>query len=360
MKIAFLGDIALIGCYVKKNENYSYYLDNLKFILNKYDYVVANLESPLTNRTKTLTCKSMHLRSDIENGTILKELGINAVSLANNHVYDFGRKGVEETISELDRLNILWYGIDGKTVYTEVCGQKIALSGFCCYSTNGVNYKKKHKNKGVNLLTLDNVLDQLKSDEKKDAFPILSFHWGIEHTNYPAYEHIYLAKKISEHGPVLIHGHHSHTVQGISKFNGSLIAYSLGNAIFDDGESINKKIKIHLNKENKKSFVLGVTIEDNTIKDYCIEGFSFDKKIMVNYDISSELETYSKLLNETIERKNYEKIRNRQYQKGIKEKFGNHDMRWMLSRLNYYSIGSKIGSIVRNKRYKKEIKKIEG
>lgn len=85
----------------------------------------------------------MHLRSDIENGTILKELGINAVSLANNHVYDFGRKGVEETISELDRLNILWYGIDGKTVYTEVCGQKIALSGFCCYSTNGVNYKKK-------------------------------------------------------------------------------------------------------------------------------------------------------------------------------------------------------------------------
>jgi len=113
MKIAFLGDIALIGKYdITKNQKAKNRLRILANKLKGYDYVVGNLESPLTEVNRTLVCKSMHLKSSIENIELLKYLNIDAVSLANNHLYDYGRSGLEETILVLDKNNIDWLYIE--------------------------------------------------------------------------------------------------------------------------------------------------------------------------------------------------------------------------------------------------------
>jgi len=239
MKIAFLGDIALIGKYdLTKNLRAKDRLNVMAEKLAKYDYVIANLESPLTNKNNTLVCKSMHLRTPNVNVELLKHLHINAVSLANNHSYDFEKKGLEDTIKVLDSNGIEWFGANSKHILKEINGKRVCFSGFCCYSTNGTGYIETGKNGGINPLTYDNIMNQLNVDKENEAFSIMSFHWGDEHTNYPKYEHIRVAEIIANKKDVIICGHHPHIIQGVEKIKNSLVAYSLGNCLFDDCISI--------------------------------------------------------------------------------------------------------------------------
>lgn len=356
MKIAFLGDIALLGQFdITKNKNIRESISCLKSLLKDYDYIVANLESPLTNRRKSLVCKSMHLRSDEDNVQILKMLGVNLVSLANNHIYDYGRKGLEDTISALEKNGIEWYGVDGKTVTKENKDGKIVFSGFCCYSTNGVGYATIGQ--GLNVLTEKNVLAQLRNDMDNEAYSVLSLHFGIEHTNYPACEHIDLMKKIIKTKSVIIHGHHPHVVQGIQTGDNSIIAYSLGNALFDSSESINGRIKLELNEDNRESFVLGVDLKKNCIVNHEIHGFYITDNGIVEHDIESEIRNISEKIGCIADKKQYELMRQEQYKKTVEDKFGKKDFKWMLSRVNYYSIGAKLATFSNKRKYEKEIKR---
>lgn len=357
MKIAFLGDVALLGQFdITKNENVAESIKYLKKVLEKYDYVVANLESPLTNRKKTLVCKSMHLRSAIPNVRVLKELGIRAVSLANNHMYDYGRKGLKDTISTLEQAGIDWYGVDGKDLEICIKEEKIIFSGFCCYSTNGEGYRKK-QGKGINLLNADDVFEQLQRDESKKAFSVLSIHWGIEHTNYPAREHMNLANKLACRKSLLLHGHHPHVIQGITDIGNSTIAYSLGNALFDEAESITGNFKLGLNEENRRSFVLGLNIEKGKIINRVIHGFYISEHGIQAYDIEKELTAISEKLTCIDDIEVYEQMRQKQYQTVIGEKFGKRDFKWLVNRLNYYSIVAKFMAILRKKNYRAEVEK---
>ncbi len=346
MKIAFLGDIALVGQFCKPGIN----IDYLCEILKGYDYIVANLESPLTNRTQTMVPKSMHLRADEESIEVLKKLRVNAVTLANNHTYDYGRKGVEDTIRVLDAAGIEWYGIDGKAITKTVKGEKFTLSGFCCLSTNGTGYRKE-SGKGINTLTREKLEKQVMADKENGSVSIISAHYGIEHTNYPALEHITLFDRVSGENTVVVHGHHPHQIQGIVEKNGSLIAYSLGNALFDKTTSISGAFTVELNEYNRKSFVLGVEIVDGKIQEYEAKGFYITDTGIVPYEIDKELKSISEPLKEIKDKDSYQNMRKAQYQAVLSKKFGKHDIKWLKSRLNYYSLGAKIGSTIRGKKY---------
>jgi hypothetical protein len=180
MRIAFLGDIALIGKYdLTLKPNAKDRLINLAKKLKNYDYIVGNLESPITKSIKTCICKSMHLRSSLESVEILKFLNIDAVSLANNHIYDFGKKGLKDTIKILEDNGIEWFGINSKQLIKKIESENICFSGFCCYSTNGSGYLKAKGKKGIN--PIFNVLlnDQLEIDNKYKSYSIISFHWEM-------------------------------------------------------------------------------------------------------------------------------------------------------------------------------------
>lgn len=358
MKIAFLGDIALIGKYdLSKNPSVKDRLQVLSEKLKEYDYVVGNLESPLTSKSKTLVCKSMHLKSPIINVELLKYLNIKVVSLANNHLYDYGKKGLKDTIRVLDNNDIEWFGANSKSILKEINGQKFSLSGFCCYSTNGSGYIKHRKSEGINLLSYDKIINQLEIDKKNGAFSIMSFHWGDEHTNYPKYEHLCLAEKIAKHKDVLIVGHHPHIIQGIQKINNSIVAYSLGNFLFDDFVSITGSFKLKQNANNKKSFIFEVEIENGSIIEQRYYGFRDKENGFVFFNIENELNEITEPLNKIKNIAKYEKIRKNQMNKVIREKFGKHDLRWLMSRLNYYSLGAYITAKFRKRKYLSEAKK---
>ena len=304
MKIAFVGDIALVGKYdITKNPNAKIRLNNLSKKLKEYDYVVGNLESPLTNRDHTLVCKSMHLRSAPKNVELLKDLNINAVSLANNHIFDFGKKGMNESIKILEDNGIEWFGVDKKYLLKEIKGEKVSFSGFCCYSTNGAGYRKKKGIRGVNPLTSESIIDQIHSDEKNNA-------------------------------------------------------YSLGNYLFDDTVSITGRWILKQIPENKKSFILEVEIIDGALINVEYVGFIDDDiEGLKFYDIKDEIKLISEPLEKDLFGKEYEKMRNNQISKSLESKFGKRDWKWLISRLNYYSICARIKGKFMKKKYLKEVKK---
>lgn len=351
MKIAFLGDVALVGQFndpIDMDKKVGY----LKFLVDECDFVVANLESPITTIKKTWIPKSMHLRTNPENIAFLKYIGIDAVTLANNHSNDYGRKGLDETVRCLDNAGIKYYGIDGVSICETIKGEKISLSGFCCLSTNGMGYRNG-KGKGINTLTRQALENQINSDRKNAATSIISVHFGIEHTNYPSLEHISLFNHISDKNELIVHGHHPHQIQGVIKKGKSLIAYSLGNAVFDRTTSLNGSFSVEMNEDNRKSFVLVVEIKNGKIIGYETKGFYIEDGGIKPYDLTLEIENINEVIDGIEDNETYNNLRKKQYQNGINQKFGNRDLKWLVSRMNYYSIGAKILSKIYKKMYEK-------
>jgi poly-gamma-glutamate synthesis protein (capsule biosynthesis protein) len=203
-------------------------------------------------------------------------------------------------------------------------------------------------------------MDQLNYDSEKSAFSVLAFHWGDEHTNYPKLEHINLAKQIAKKRDVIIAGHHPHIIQGVQDIKKSVIAYSLGNFVFDDCVSITGGFELKQNIENKKSFILEVEIENRSIKNKEYRGFIDQEDGLVCFDMNNELNKISKPLYTIEDSEKYEAIRISQINKVRQQKFGKRDIKWLMSRLNYYSLGAYIITKFRKKKYLKEKKKFLG
>jgi len=138
VNIALLGDVALYGKYSLNNKNIYNYFSNVAHELKNYDYVIANLETPFCKSIKPYGRKSAHISTSEENVKLLKYLNINIVNLSNNHIFDYGHEGYNNTKRVLKENGIDYFGIENKQLKVEKDNIKIALSGFCCYSTNGL------------------------------------------------------------------------------------------------------------------------------------------------------------------------------------------------------------------------------
>lgn len=352
MKIALLGDVALFGINTLANKEYRNKFRVIKMALSNYDYVIANLETPLTTYNGTVGGKSAYIKGAPKDVEILKYLGITHVSLANNHMFDYKQEGINDTINVLDKHKIEWFGIKGKTIDIVDNTNRLRLHGYCCYSTNA---------KGLS--TIIDVLDPFKiekdieHDLKERYLPILSCHWGQEHIHYPNYDHVKVSRKLSKKGKVIIVGHHPHVLQGIETINEALVAYSLGNFCFDDVyTSKSSKPLIKLSDANKESVILGLEIKDNIIINREIETFTFDKiQYASNPKIKHKIEIWSRFLD--TEEADYIKIRDKELDSYLNERKKQRDIEWYFKRLNLESAKIILSGKYNSKRYKSLVKK---
>lgn len=267
MRIALLGDIALFGVFSKNNNlNICQKLKEIADYLSQFDYVVGNLETPFTKVKKTYGAKSAYICSDPENVDILKYLHVNAVTLANNHMFDFGDEGYRLTKDLLDEAGIKWFGSEGKQLKIEKNSCKIAFNGFCCYTSNPLKCVS-HGNYGINAYNLVKVRELIESNSKEGFLNVVAIHAGMEHVNYPSIEHIRAARALAKIGHYVYYGHHPHVVQGVEEYNGSLIAHSLGNFCFDDvwTDASSEKPLVELTENNRLGMILELTVENNKL-----------------------------------------------------------------------------------------------
>lgn len=271
MKVAFLGDIALFGVYSKKNNNFLLsQIAEISNYLQRFDLVVGNLESPFSQNKKTKGAKSAYVCSDIENVEILKILNIGVVTLANNHMFDYGTEGYSTTIETLNKAGIHWFGTEGKTLEIVKENNRLLFSGYCCYSTNPLRLIENNRSVGVNTYNVETIKKDLIFAKNNGYLPILAAHVGLEHVNYPSLDHIRAARQFADVCPYLYYGHHPHVIQGVEEYKGALIAHSLGNFCFDDvyANPTDKEPLIKLSEQNRTGMILEVDIDNNQVVDW--------------------------------------------------------------------------------------------
>lgn len=331
MKIALLGDTAFFGKNtIDDNKVFDYFKD-IREKLREYDYVIANLETPFNQNSKPNGYKSAYISSDIKNVELLKYLGVSIVNLANNHIFDFGIDAYNLTKKVLKENNINFFGVEGKSAHLEKDGNMISFHGFCCYSSNPLGMGAN----GINELNYKGVENILKENKQLGYNTILSIHAGQEHINYPNYDHIKFARKLSQIVPYVYYGHHPHVLQGIEKSNDSLIAYSLGNFCFDDvyTKKSNKPLVKQLDN-NKSSIILELEYENNKlVKHMAIPIYAGEDKMQIGSPvINKNLDFYSLKLD--LNEQDYNSMRNELLAKLVEKRNAKRGLQWYLKRVN--------------------------
>lgn len=336
MKIALLGDIGLLGAYsLKTNPKLIEQLQEISEFLHKFDYVVGNLETPFSYKKKTWGAKSAYICTDPINVDVLKALLINAVTIANNHMYDFGKEGFETTCKLLDEAGIEWFGANGRELKIESGGNRLAFNGFCCYSTNPLKISSRYGNYGINRFNIEEVATIMRQNHDDGYLNILAVHSGIEHVNRPSVEQIKAVRLLGDVVPYLWYGHHPHVVQGIDSYNGSIIAHSLGNFCFAGNTADKNRPVIELSENNRRGMILEVEIQNNILVGYnpILIHIGEDGHISINKD-SHAVNEFSEYLNTALsDIESYNAARIKQRNEYLATRKQLRDFMWVMKRL---------------------------
>jgi poly-gamma-glutamate synthesis protein (capsule biosynthesis protein) len=188
---------------------------------------------------------------------VLKNAGLDIVSFANNHVGDWGRTAFDDTRRRLDGAGILYTGSgDNKAdaeqpTIIEKDGIKIGFLGF---TDVGPEWLAATENQSGVLLANDpDIANIIKNASMQVDVLITSFHWGIEYSEHNARQTA-LAHTAIDNGAKLVIGHHPHVIEATENYKDGLIAYSLGNFIFDQ----------YFSAETMKGMILKVTLDTQT------------------------------------------------------------------------------------------------
>lgn len=228
------------------NGDYSYFFKNVSPIFSEDDLTIVNFEGTLSNQG-TRQDKQFAFRGKPEYVQILTSSSVEAANLANNHSADYGDVSLSDTIKYLNEAGISNF-IGTNTAIRDVNGISVGLVGI-----DALDETEAAK--------LENVIGSVKSLGAQ--LVIVSIHWGEEKATAPNDTQIELAHKAIDAGADLVLGTHPHVLQGIEKYNGKYIAYSLGNFCF--GGNNNPADKDTVIYRQTFTFVDGVMQEDDNM-----------------------------------------------------------------------------------------------
>lgn len=202
----------------EKQQDASYFLENVYDIFSGDDMTVVNLEGSLTRAEERRENQTYCISGDPEYVNILTEGSVEAVTMANNHRLDYFEQGTKDTVAALDDAGIA-YAYDSHLGIYETKGIRI---GFVAVNEVGQGAGvEKYLREGIGLL----------QEEGADLI-LACCHWGVERENYPEEYQQSLGKQCIDWGADLVLGHHPHVLQGIEEYKGKYIVYSLGNFCF--------------------------------------------------------------------------------------------------------------------------------
>lgn len=240
-------------------------------IIAEGDIRFCNFESPITNSekkqknhySKILNTKSkVHLKCNENSIDILKKLNFNIVNLANNHIMDYNQKGLLDTICILEKHNVSHFGA-GKNIIEARKGRILEIDGkrigFLGYS---YTYEASKFSGGSAPIRPWSIYHDIREMKKISDFLIVSLHFGEEYTLEPSEKEKKLCHKIIDCGADVILGHHPHVLRSVELYKKKVIAYSLGNFIFDNPYIDAPK---GFEKISQRSMILRINTDNNEI-----------------------------------------------------------------------------------------------
>lgn len=240
--ISMVGDMLFYGTvdsYMKKYGD-AYVLEGYGPLIKKSDIVLGNLETPMSHRGEPMEEKQYTFRGRPEVLKILKENNFSAVSIANNHVLDYGTDAFLDTLDNLKKYEILYAGGGinreeaEKGAIIERNGIKVGFLAFTKVVPVVDWYAGKNKPGIIGAYKVHEkefvrIIQEMKMN--CDVL-VVSVHWGQEGTTTIRDEEKYIGRCMIDAGADIIMGHHPHIVQGIEIYKNKPIFYSLGNFIF--------------------------------------------------------------------------------------------------------------------------------
>jgi len=223
--------------------NYEGIFNNFLPLIKESSLAITNLECPLTESEQTIKKTGPLLKSSLRAADALSFAGFNLVTLANNHIMDYGPDGLDSTIEVCKKhsIGIVGAGKDNisarEPVYRIVGDQIVAVLNFAEneFSTTAGDFP------GANPLNLIDNFNDIRMAKANADHVLVIVHGGHEMYNLPSPRIKSTYRFFADAGASAVIGHHTHCYSGYEVYNGVPIFYSLGNFIFDNPEKRNSE-----------------------------------------------------------------------------------------------------------------------
>ena len=236
MKTLLLGDICptyKTAELYKKGATGELFTDTLK-LFNSKDFIFANLECALTESDGAIKKFGPNLKAPLETAQVMKDLGITCVGLSNNHIFDFGIKGYEDTKKALDSAGLEYTGF-GKNLndsrnnyYFEKNGEKICIIAVCEHE---YSYALPDR-MGSRPFDEFETIEDIREAKTKCNRVIVIYHGGKEYCQYPSPRLQRAFRAMARAGADVILGQHSHCISTYEYYENCHILYGQGNFHF--------------------------------------------------------------------------------------------------------------------------------
>ena len=309
--VCFAGDINLAEgwsttVFLDQQENgiYDCISEELTDIMNAADIMCLNNEFTYSTGGAPLAGKAYTFRALPERVEVLHQLGVDVVTLANNHVYDYGKEALLDTFAVLQEAGIPYFGAGHDLeeamapLYLEADRKTIALVGASRAEKNRMTPQATETEPGI-LRCYDTTLyKQAIAEAKANAdFCIAFVHWGTEYSFDLEQVQLDTGKEYLDAGADVVIGAHSHCLQGMEFYEGKPIIYSLGNYWFNEKTLDTMLVQLHISGDADRSnieveIIPAVQTGCRTI--YAQEQeeqrriFDFLEEISVNVEITDE------------------------------------------------------------------------
>ena len=227
----------------------------MKKLFQASDIVCVNLEGPFSGSGGNENIKKgPHVANNITALNVLKDCGVNLVTLANNHIMDFGEKGLRHTLNKLDLFNISHIGADfnregiyGYKEYSIDSSSKLAIVNI---GQREFGCSPEGRKPGYAWFDSEYTEPMIKRAISECDYVIVVAHMGAEDWSIPLPEVRRVYRHFIDLGVDVVVGHHPHTIQGSEEYNQGVIYYSLGNFAFD-GNSSKEGLVLEIDIDNE-------------------------------------------------------------------------------------------------------------
>jgi poly-gamma-glutamate synthesis protein (capsule biosynthesis protein) len=224
---------------------YAWLYSQIADLLSAPDVTFANLETPVAPGAPGGT-REYVFNAPPEAVAALAHAGVDAVSVANNHAFDQGRAGFEETLRRLERAGLAAVGVgaDGRAsgpVRLSAGGLSIAFLGYAAFFNQDGNACPRPAPGAAPclqaaLLDRDRIVEDVRAAAADADAVVVSLHWGAEYESQPRADDVELAHRLVDAGALVVLGHHPHVLQPVELYRGAdgrvgVVAYSLGNFV---------------------------------------------------------------------------------------------------------------------------------
>lgn len=239
MRVLVAGDMCPMNRVAKlfERNQFEEVLGGIKDIITNSDYSILNLEAPIVlAEAEPIEKCGPNLKCSSNVIPALEYIGVNCVTLANNHFYDYGEEGAQNTFRLLTEHHIDFVGAGinkkeaAKILYKTINDKIVAVINFCEYEYSIANdfHSGSNHQDSIGLYYCINEARRLSD------YIVVIVHGGIELFQYPTKRMVKFYRYLIDIGADAVINHHQHCFSGYEKYNGKPIFYGLGNFCFDD------------------------------------------------------------------------------------------------------------------------------